>query len=158
MLAPKPLETLSPKQNTFIVEKKEYYPTWLEWAANNREQIIRSDIFDSGVGSGENLYTVPAGYNFFITNIQMSITTNAASEGFVIIQKSTPGASYMQWLMGLYLSPELTGVMQNVSEAMEFPMPIRCFSGESVFVDWSNIIAAYGSFTLIGFLEPIQSG
>jgi len=147
-LAYKPLERVTQKQNTFIEEKKEYFPTWYEFAAKNREQIIVTG-FVAGTGN-DTIYSVPINKKFYLTGIYHSFIVKSGGVGNVASVVYIEGT-------GKELIYRLADQNQNISDQIYIPfiMPLKINSGSSlILVNTSNAITE-SYVILFGFLEDL---
>ena len=122
-IALKPISGYDETLYTPDVEKKDYTPTWLEWAAQNFQQISRA-ANQAGTG-GATIYTVPTGFTFYLTNV--SITGIEGGSSGVI----TPSGSRYE-LISLKCSANNTATNSSC-----FSVPLKMNAGETI-----NLIVA----------------
>lgn len=145
-VALKPLEKLTPKQNTYIEEKKYFYPTWAEWAAKNREQVMVAELSSSA--SDEVIYTVPEEFNLFITSAFISISKDADAVGGISTARLMINTTQQQ-IFAIRVTRDRAGYI-NLSNS--FPMPLKLNAGDVLIV--RNPYASSDTFAgFQGFLE-----
>jgi len=125
-----------PLEEDILKKKIEFLTTWLEFAADNFEQINRS-VADRTVGD-HILFTVPVNETLFITNTTLSaaITTFSTSisvdpRGFILLAAQGSG---------------------NHDFVADYTMPIKVLGGERVRLAVGSGHTAAASFT--GFIVP----
>lgn len=123
---------------------REFSATFMEWAADNIEQIIVGKQ-QTGAGNTE-LYKVPDNFTLFITNATLNIwcTSGAPSarRGAISFRADTEFILRIQLLAG--------NSSENLSQS--FPMPLKINSGDIIRV---SSFANSNTFGLIkGFLLP----
>jgi len=126
---------------------REFSATFAEWAADNVEQIFRSDNMISG---NKTIYTVPDNFTLFITGCysQATCTSGAGqirSGGLTI---RSPAGEFIANLISSYINAALS----SSSNSINFSMPIRVLQKEVVVVTASPNTSAVGAF--FGFLLP----
>jgi len=135
----KPVGSTSTKDNTPVTQQKEYTLSWGEWASKNKKQIVIC-------GSSSPLYTVPKGYNLFITSAFLTVGTAGVGAGL------SPTAIFYTGQGGTILSMTNLGTNQTTSVSNSFPMPIKVSENDYLgSVDYSANTEHTSGFT--GFLE-----
>lgn len=130
-----------PLTEDILKKKKEFVKTWLEWAAENREQVIRSG--KTGSGSTITLFTVPDKNTLFITNTWFAHTnTGGASAGN---NRYKIGNDFI-YDFGLI------AVAGSRSVSNSHPMPLRVQEKQTITITSSTNYLIQGGFQ--GFLEP----
>lgn len=142
LVAFKPPIRPGPGLNTPVKQEKEFFQTWLEFAAQKFQQIVRSS---QTVNSTVTLYTVPTNMILFITEAFVSVTsTNAANSSASIYFDAVANT-----IIGV--SARLN---QNDSSALNFRNPIKVPSGTSVFLVSSGNATGAVNAGFNGFLVP----
>ena len=120
--------------------RPDFFTTWLEWAGQNFEQIIRSSTTGN---STQILFSVPANRTLFITEAFVSVTasnnTNASASVFVPITSET--------IIGV-----TARLSQNDSNALNFRKPIKVESGQDVSLVSSGNATGLVNAGFSGFL------
>jgi len=150
---PKPFTKVSPDINTTITQQKEYSQTWLEFAAQKYEQIIRSNQ-ETGSSNGVVIYTTPANSTLFLTSFTHTSANNLAGTGtassYLYFSISSSGTRNV--LSALVHIINTTDASATMNTANSFPMPIKIPPNTSVIIQGSNVSVATG--TIQGFLVP----
>lgn len=150
-VAYKPTTKYSPKNNTPLIQEKEYQPTFSEWAAKNRFQVCKGAVI---VGAGNStLYSVPQGFNMFVTGFSISSFIMGGGTSFLAL--ASGGVSGTDINFGALSGVDLGG---PVSSSMDrtFINPIKINSGAAIVVE-SNIPNQTVSGSVSGWIEPISS-
>jgi hypothetical protein len=142
----KPTQPFNPQNITPIEQYKDFYQTWLEFAAQKFEQVLARRTSISGT-----VYTAPTNKTFYLTNFSMSASTSLAATGFptmsLFISNDTTRS-----LGKIDLTVNTTDVSPAGQLTQNFPMPIKIFPGETIEVTFSTGIT--GAVTIQGFLVP----
>lgn len=108
------------------------FPTFVEWAAENAEQIIKSAFVMSG-SSSSTLYTVPKNKTLYITSAHICL---GIREGNNAISSGQGLEIYPDNLALLSFLPEITnGVNSGAlisSNSVSYPMPLKVEAGKAV--------------------------
>lgn len=136
VLVPVPLENVNKENNTPIIDKKDYYPTWLEWSTKNRENVFISGIENStGI---YDLYTVPEDRDLYLTSLNISAYNGGIIR--IYIQSFNKTISFLI---------STGGIMQDRAN---FSMPIKVSRGETVYLQIVGATIDCG-YSIIGFLD-----
>lgn len=135
-LALKPLFGYDEKLYTPQTEKRDYYPSWLEWAAQKLVQILKSTATKGLV----TLYTVPMGQTLFITS---AFVAQGGSNTFTASIRLQSGADLLS------ISSEGGADEPGHEAAIVFQMPIKVAGGGVVESNTSGSVNA--SAPLAGF-------
>ena len=144
----------NPKNNTPVVQEKEFNPTFLDFASKNREQKTISVGIDTGVTTSGTLYIVPPGFSFFITDIEMSITSTSGNSCFLIKNSNAVATRNINTLSLLYCKAN-----QSLVSNKSLTMPIKIKENETIlfYAGATAPADSYCSFVIFGFLEPNPS-
>ena len=124
----------------------DFVMTWLEYAAQNLEQIVRSEV--DFIGAGEIiLFDVPVKSTLFITSVWLSVDGSGQTSA---TSRITVNPRQLH-LIGMNQSG-VASARVNASPTMNFSMPIKVNGGENVSLVVAGIHEASGGF--IGFLVP----
>lgn len=135
-LAYKPLENLSPTNNTPYIQLKDYNPNWVEWASQRFTQI-RASKTSSGI-----IYTVPDGNIFYITSCFITIRAGAvAGDNGILLDKEN-----------VYLLIASAAANSSSSNSISFSSPLRIPAASTISFDES----ASGVAGFTGFLVPFS--
>ena len=144
----KPPIQFDPKFNTPVEQKKDFSKTWLEFAATNREQIMRS----GAIGSAQRvLFQVPDDTILFVTNVWGTIRSATAGDGIRmnLSNFADDRADFFKLHVG--------GNNTAQSIAINYPMPIKVPSG--IKIDLAGLgsgnVSTHGGF--VGFLVPFTA-
>jgi len=136
-----------PLEENILKTPKEFVKTWLEWSADNREQIFRTLRNQAG-GGAFRLFEVPKGNTLFITNTFISHsgdTTGFTSSQVTILPRNID-------LIAVQHDGTASVPNTNTSSSLAFPMPIKVNEGETI--DLFAGINLFASGGIIGFLVP----
>ena len=137
-------------------EKFDFVNTRSEWAANNRDQIVK---FSAGSGTSsftKTIFEVPKGFDLFITHASIGCSVIAPSvagssgAGLDIIKNTNSN----EHIIGLALTNRLlTDLSYQISS--NFSMPIKVPAGAIVSFRFGGVIDLGNSVgTINGWLEP----
>lgn len=149
--------------NTSVAQQKEYQDTFLEFAAKNRQQITASMDIDTATDPTEKIYTVPNGFSFFVTNIQLSAVSEIDLNGFMYVSRTQSFTTftdlYQNSILTVYVpaSPTVGGSSNSVNITHSYSMPLKFRSGESIYLNGENADTCFGWVIVTGFLEPSPS-
>lgn len=130
------------------VGPREFFPTWSEWAAQNRDQIVLT----TGVATNTTVITVAEGFNLFIISAFIDVVSNTANQGGAI--DIMDGAAISKTILQAFAQRfDPTAGSQGGSRLfVNYQMPIKVFPGQSVR---HRVISAVGLTTgIFGWLEP----
>lgn len=129
-----------PLEEDILKKPVEFVNSWVEWSAQNREQILRQNAATSGTAT---IFTVPAENTLWITSIQLSGTKTGITGTFstLEIENRTTLASLT-----------FVNAGDNNSTTISFPMPIKVEGGERIVVQGQTNCFARGIIT--GWIEP----
>lgn len=143
-------------QGTASLEYKEevrpqpFTKTWMEWVAENREQIWRQN---SSAGGDFILFTVPRGHILYITSAYLSIADDSGNIGsgsaILALDKLDPATAILSVVFDTRVgSPPFVNVV-----SLSFPMPLAVNEGRQVtsFKFNPELVVATGFH---GWLEP----
>lgn len=145
----KPTRPYKKEYDTPIEQQKEFAQNWLEWVSKKREIISPAGVFD---GQGiTNIFTVPEGFHFFLTNASISMTCDGAG--------APPGALAVS-LVGLANSNKMIGIIAvrddkviNLSINPTFLKPFKIPPGSIVQLV-NDSFRLCSAATISGWLEP----
>jgi len=137
-VAIKPISGYDEKINVYVEPKKEYYPTWLEWASKNREQVV------IGVGG---ITSIPAGKDFYLTSAYIQGSSLVAGYGIQSIGFTGVFGGYSFIAVETYTS-------SPCSVSTTYPYPLKINSGSQLL--YTNI-NQNSNYVLIGFYEELGS-
>lgn len=133
-------------------EKLDFFPTWIEWATQNFQQILRrSTRFNTD--TIVIMYTVPANRVLFITSAQLSgesgtITSAQAPSGINIL---------LAGVSNFILHLDITRNNRTATAAASFPMPIKVEAGIAVrLTPIGSAAGIVGSFQGFEIDKPIS--
>jgi len=137
-----------PLSENILKKPIEFVRSWLEWAADNREQV------SSSRGSIGSLFVVPAKNTFYLTGawIHLSTRNNNANQIDISIKY---GSSTSEKVLscGVKNSNLVGQPNHSNSISMTFPMPIKIQAGQDIELDRSATGSAFVG-GIFGFLEP----
>lgn len=136
---PVPFDTL---YNTPVTQQKGYYPTWLEFAAQNFEQIVKNS------GATEVMYTVPKNFILFVTNAAASLSGNAIGAAVATIRAFDAGGSTSIILA----HTAAANASAAATQTQNFNFPLKIPSDFLIRSTISNATNANVNF--VGFLVP----
>lgn len=126
----------------------EFVKTWIEWSAINRQQILRSN---SIIGD-TTIFTVPKGFDLFITSATASISGPGGQAVFLEIRD---GSNFITRLIGVFSQGVNGGVLSN---SVTFPMPVKVESGQNLFHNGVSLGSLFEFTSFAGWLEPKSAG
>jgi len=126
-----------PLSEDILKKKVEFVKTWIEWSAENREQILFSDTVSNGTVT---LHAVAAGTTVWITSA--FVTHRIISAARIIIH-----------VLGSTTEKNLITASQGNSNSVSFPMPIKVEAGDTIFLTLSGI-GESGIGGITGWIEP----
>lgn len=116
-----------PLEEDLIKKKIEFVKSWVEWASDNEEQIIKH----SAEPSGTNFFTVPANKTLYL------------SSAFAAGSGTSAGALNLRYLVTGALSTILACVWPaggSGNNSLSFPMPLKIKDGESLEIGHNNAV------------------
>jgi len=138
-----------PLSEDILKKPVDFVKTWQEWAADNREQVIRH-IQAFSTTSVLTVFTVPNRNTFFLTGFNFHYLIPAAfgSSAFISTVRITNPISIMA-VLGNNSAKELT----SGAIAQDFTMPIKLEEGTSITLQNSST-GITSEVTIFGFLIP----
>ena len=141
-LALKPISGYDPDLYTPAIQKKEYSKTWVEWAADNFEQVI----INSAAVHGTTIFTVPVNKILYITSAYVTgrgVAVGSIQIGYLVSGGIT-NISNAQW-----------GAGSGGQAFPSFPMPLKIESKTEIKIYVSG--ANSWNVGLQGFLVPFKT-
>lgn len=124
-------------------ETRDFFPTWKEWAVQNRELI-----FERGaVTTDTTILTVPSGFKAYITSAFLAAQATAIN-GAAHLEIVDAGVSSVFFT---FLGHSGMASGAHASDAISFDMPIQIEEG---LVIRANVSNATTIFHITGWLEP----
>lgn len=135
-----------PLEEDLIKKPIEFVKSWVEWAADNEEQVVRSGVSLTGIVT---IFTVPDKKTLYVTSAFLShvFDGNAVT--------GTSGSLTLSTVGSILRIRIILGTVSFGSLAVSFPMPLKLQSGQAITItggDAGGTGAASGGFT--GFLIP----
>lgn len=118
-------------------QKKEFFSSWAEWAAQNKEMIIRS----TSSTANATIYTVPDGQTLFITEAHVAVTSGSINNSSLTIYVRSTGET----LLGVSARLKSEGAV-----SLSFRTPVRVEGGEIIATSVSQPSIVSAGF--VGFL------
>ena len=139
-----------PLEEDILKKKIDFVKTWLEWAAENREQKVQ---FLSASGGQSVNFVVANNITFFITNVHIDLSTETgATGGASSANLFIEGTSKR---LGILNHREINQQPLVSTYQMSFPMPIKIQANEKItFTVTGNINQALGHAIVSGFIIP----
>jgi len=127
-----------PLSEDILKKPIEFVRTWVEWASENRQQIIRTAVAPS------NLFTVPDNNTLWITSAYVSANNSSVGDDAVSLGINNN--------FEILRMRSLAGGSNN-SLSNSFPMPLKVEEGLTISLS-SNATNTTAGFT--GFIVPKQ--
>jgi len=149
-LALKPISPYDAKNNTPILQQKEFNQTWLEFAAQKFQQVKLTGYAQN---STTTIYTIPEGYIFYLTSAQVSYSSigGGAATSNLYYYYFGSGANNRIGNSGFLANNIVSTNLININ----FPMSIQMRSGEQIIIS-SASAQIYINLSFQGFLVPFS--
>lgn len=102
-------------------QPREFQPTFSEWAADNVEQIIKSDTSNNGSSA---IYQVPVNFTLFITSCFIAHLSSSASQAIIHLGNDSS-------IKNILVSRSKD---QGCNNSLSFLMPLKVSQGETIFL------------------------
>lgn len=128
-----------PLEEDILKKPIEFVNGWVEWSAQNREQIIRE--LDRTTGGSSNLFTVPANHTFYITNLVLDGLRNAVVGTTISLHFDGKD------LLKLNLNP-----VDSKTTTISYKMPIKLEAGSILTFSTNSTGVFFASVQ--GWIQP----
>lgn len=118
-------ESNVPLEEDILRRKVEFVQSWIEWNAQNSEQIIRNN---SANNSTEVIFTVPDNQTFFLTSACISVANQGTSANRV----GTLFRDNISATDSVFLRVGCHNAVSVNSISLSFPMPLKFESGSVI--------------------------
>jgi len=125
---------------------RQFFPTFAEWSAENREQVVE----DSGAASGTDFFTVPVNQTFYLTSCYVSANGSGTGAGIVLIRYGA--ASTRKVLIHAAFGASPSGSSGAGMNSLNFSKPLKVESGDGFEIVHQN--AGNVSVGIQGWIQP----
>jgi len=139
-----------PLEKDILKKKLEFVKTWVEWAADNLDQIIRESASTGSADGNTDLFAVPANNTFFLTSLILSASSFGSGVAGNRAATSIVKVSGTDAIAGIYTDDGVAGGLGTI--ALSYSMPLEFQPGEiirHVFHQHTGSVA-----TISGFIVP----
>lgn len=133
----------TPLSEDILKKPPAFIPTWVEWSAQNRPQIL----FWNLTSTTANIYTVPAKNTLWITAARLVAKSDGLGSIGTAFVTITPGIVDGQTNL-LHVNFPNNGA-DNAT--LSYPMPIKVEEGSTILVEARK---GFAQGQIFGFLEP----
>ena len=150
----KPINAKVSQKSLNYVSNPEYNLTFTEWLVRNGQMIATSsDPIGTGIITH---YTVPVGYNFYLSNVAMwgIIVNPSVVLAFISTSLTANGTTSTLGQITGHSGPTPNDISYGTNFVENFNPPIRMKAGDSIYYN-----AAYwdiGGLSTFGYLLPIS--